>query len=419
MCAGTVAAPGAAISALAWSTIPRSMSVAVRATRSPFASTSTLLRIGMVLRRSTTLCTWPRDFSNAVRSIVSFMVFATPSQFLATASRMAGTGVPAAPVAAYFSLLECPEKPGRSARIMGPLQQVRDYIRTGGKQQPKAYKWPPGKAISAVPTGPSPVFSGPSWSLPPVGRRLVSMPACRPPVGPFRYAPNNSSDRPSGVQHPLQQVDILGKGAVGGAQLFDLLDRVHDRGVVAAAELAADLRQRAGGQLFGQEHGDLARAGDLAGAARRLHVGQLDVEMLGHPLLDFLDGDAAVVGAQQVAQQLLRGFQGHRMTNQGGVGGDAGQRAFQLAHVGRDAVGKELQLLVRNRHARLFGARLQDAQAQLVGGRVDVGDQTPAEAGAHALLQSFEVGRRLVGREHDLAVLVSEGVEGVEELFLG
>src|SRR5689334_1577459 len=80
MWAGTVAAPGAAISAVAWSTIARSMSVAVRATRSPLASTSTLLRIGMVLRRSTTLCTWPRDFSNAVRSIVSFMVLATPSQ---------------------------------------------------------------------------------------------------------------------------------------------------------------------------------------------------------------------------------------------------------------------------------------------------------------------------------------------------
>src|SRR6185295_14737692 len=80
MWAGTVAAPGAAISAGAWSTIARSMSVAVKATRSPLASTSTLLRIGMVLRRSTTLCTWPRDFSNAVRSIVSFMIFATPSQ---------------------------------------------------------------------------------------------------------------------------------------------------------------------------------------------------------------------------------------------------------------------------------------------------------------------------------------------------
>src|SRR5690242_16157919 len=91
MWAGTVAAPGAAISAVAWSTIARSMSVAVRATRSPLASTSTLLRIGMVLRRSTTLCTWPRDFSNAVRSIVSFMVLATPSQVSGNSSAEAGS----------------------------------------------------------------------------------------------------------------------------------------------------------------------------------------------------------------------------------------------------------------------------------------------------------------------------------------
>src|SRR5689334_25439164 len=47
-------------------------------------------------------------------------------------------GAPAAPIAARFSLLECPEKPGRTARIKGSIQQVRDYIRKGGKQQPKA-----------------------------------------------------------------------------------------------------------------------------------------------------------------------------------------------------------------------------------------------------------------------------------------
>jgi hypothetical protein len=29
----------------------------------------------MVLRRSTTLCTWASDFNNAARSIVSFMGF--------------------------------------------------------------------------------------------------------------------------------------------------------------------------------------------------------------------------------------------------------------------------------------------------------------------------------------------------------
>src|SRR5688572_24395267 len=156
---------------------------------------------------------------------------------------------------AYFSLLECPEKPGRSARITGPLQQVRDYIRTGGKQQPKACKVPPGKAISAVGAGPNSRFSEPFG--PPPARSAAAL-RCRPAGrlhAPFRYAParNLATGAISGVEHPLQQVDILGKAAVGGAQLLDLLDRMHDRGVVAPAELAADLRQRAGGQLLGEE----------------------------------------------------------------------------------------------------------------------------------------------------------------------
>jgi len=73
---------------------------------------------------------------------------------LATGSRSLEQGVPAAPVAARFSLLECPEKPGGWARIKGPLQQVRDYIRTGGKQQPKAQQIAARKGLFAAPPAP-------------------------------------------------------------------------------------------------------------------------------------------------------------------------------------------------------------------------------------------------------------------------
>ena len=55
------------------STIVRSMSVAVSASMLSPASSRTLERIGMVLRRSTTLCTCASDFKRAPRSMVSFM----------------------------------------------------------------------------------------------------------------------------------------------------------------------------------------------------------------------------------------------------------------------------------------------------------------------------------------------------------
>src|SRR5262245_4409291 len=51
----------------------RSMSVAARLSRPFCAVISTLDRIGIVLRRSTTLWTWASAFRRAARSIVSFM----------------------------------------------------------------------------------------------------------------------------------------------------------------------------------------------------------------------------------------------------------------------------------------------------------------------------------------------------------
>ncbi len=53
----------------------RSMSVAVRESLPPETSINTFERMGMVFRRSTTLCTWASDFSRAARSMVSFMAF--------------------------------------------------------------------------------------------------------------------------------------------------------------------------------------------------------------------------------------------------------------------------------------------------------------------------------------------------------
>ena len=81
-------------------------------------------------------------------------------------------------------------------------------------------------------------------------------------------------------------------------------------------------------------------------------------------------------------------------------------------------MGEELHHLLRYSHAALLGLRLQDAEAQFVGRRVQIGNQPPAEARAHALLQPFEVGGRFVGGDHDLAILIDQRVEGVEEFFL-
>src|SRR6266702_7292317 len=74
MCAGTVVEPPGLTSAEIVSVTSRSRSVALKASFERSALISTLARIGIVLRRSTTRWTWPSDFRSCARSTVTFML---------------------------------------------------------------------------------------------------------------------------------------------------------------------------------------------------------------------------------------------------------------------------------------------------------------------------------------------------------
>ncbi len=71
MCAGTVTAPGLDTSAGASSDTSRSRSVALNCSVRSDALSMTLDRMGIVVRRSTTLVTWPRARRSSPRSITS------------------------------------------------------------------------------------------------------------------------------------------------------------------------------------------------------------------------------------------------------------------------------------------------------------------------------------------------------------
>src|SRR5262249_32611208 len=73
MCAGTVVEPPGDTSAAIESVTSRSRSVAFRLSLPLSALTRTLARIGIVLRRSTTRCTWPSDLKSSARSTVTFI----------------------------------------------------------------------------------------------------------------------------------------------------------------------------------------------------------------------------------------------------------------------------------------------------------------------------------------------------------
>ena len=140
--------------------------------------------------------------------------------------------------------------------------------------------------------------------------------------------------------------------------------------------------------------------------------------MLGDAFLDFLDRYLAIVGPQNILQHVLGRLQGNRSADQIGIGDDPIERAFQLAHVGGDLMGEKFQNLGRYLNAHIFRLRLQYAVAQLIGRRMDIRHQSPPKPRFHTLFHALQIVWRFVGRNDHLAVLIHQGIEGMEEFFL-
>ena len=104
---------------------------------------------------------------------------------------------------------------------------------------------------------------------------------------------------------------------------------------------------------------------------------------------------------------------------EGGLGLDAGQRAFQLADVAVDAAGDEIEHVVGDFQIVRQRLLLKDGDARLQIRRLDVGDEAPLEARTKTILQALDVPGMTVGGKDDGLVGVVQGIEGVEEFFLG
>ena len=164
----------------------------------------------------------------------------------------------------------------------------------------------------------------------------------------------------------------------------------------------------------------MARPHHHLGASRRTHLRHADVVILRNLLLNLVDGDAAARRAQFVAQDVLTAVQRDLAPAQRRMSHQARQRAFQLAHAARDLVSEELENPGRNLRflPHALHPRLQDAQPQFVGGRVNLRRQTRTEAGTHPLLHIFQVARQAVARHDDLLPVGNQRIERVKEFFL-
>jgi hypothetical protein len=107
-----------------------------------------------------------------------------------------------------------------------------------------------------------------------------------------------------------------------------------------------------------------------------------------------------------------------RLAGESGVAGDLDQRAFEAADVLRDVLGDEIQDGRRDVELQAGGLAAENGQPGFEVGRLDVGGQTPFEAGDEPGFEFLDFAGAAVAGQHNLLTGLEEVVEGVEELFL-
>src|SRR5580700_659245 len=345
MWAGTVVDPPGPTSAAIVSVTSTSRSVAFRLSFERSARSSTLARIGMVLRRSTTRWTWPSDFNNSERSTVIFIAKSV------------------------------------HAPVDGRMTKVT--LRT-----------------ALCKADPSPTRSFPSLS-------------------PFSWG------LPSVLELAFEPLNLFGEGGVVAGQRLDLAHGVQHGGVVAAAEPAPDLGQRAQRQDFRQIHRHLPRPHHVGGAPGRQKIGAADIVLAGDDALDVLDPHPLrLLRADQVAHLALGHFKGYRLTGELVVGEQPIDCAFQVAAVMGHRLGDIDKHGRRHFEAGMIeasscGPALEDFEPQFFAERTDLHHQPAGEPGADAVVEALQVRRRPVAGDHDLPAGVDERIERVAELGLG
>ena len=190
--------------------------------------------------------------------------------------------------------------------------------------------------------------------------------------------------------------------------------------MIAAGELPADLFHAHAGDLPQDVDGHTAGRGHIGVALGAADVGRGDVEGAGHLADDLFDGHRYGLGLVEDVLDGVLSHADHRLDAlQHVVGVQLFHGAFQLADVVLQVVGDELGHILGQIQVQKLCLALDDGHAGLEVRRLDIGGQAPLKAGAQALFQALDLLGRAIGSNDDLLVGVVQGVEGVEELFLG
>ena len=167
--------------------------------------------------------------------------------------------------------------------------------------------------------------------------------------------------------------------------------------------------------LLGQIHGDLPRLRDLARPLRRVEPFGIEGQVAAYHLDDVFDRNLLLIELHVGFENLFGQRRGDLPSEERRVGHQRRQRAFDLAHVGRDVVGEELHDLFRDLRAHLLRLGADDLHLRVVVGLVELGGKPPLETRQQTVLDVLQFDGRLIRREDQLLARQVQVVEDVEE----
>ena len=138
---------------------------------------------------------------------------------------------------------------------------------------------------------------------------------------------------------------------------------------------------------------------------------------------DICVGDGIVIASLDLFKQAIEGVDDHVFCDElvcdAVSGDDLIEGALQVADIGIHLFGNQINYIIADFHiGDMVVLLFQDGGAREKVGRLDIHNDTCAEAGLEPFFKMCDILGRTVARDHDLLFCLKEGIEKVEKFLL-
>ena len=206
--------------------------------------------------------------------------------------------------------------------------------------------------------------------------------------------------------------------AVGLAQVLNGFACVEHGGMVLVAALHADDGEARLGDLLGEVHGELACLHYLALARCVLDGVDREVKVVADNFLDVVDGDLAYAALDILVDHLFREVEGDLLAVQCALCNERDEGTLQLTHVSINIVRDVFDHVIGQFDTFVLCLLEKYLLAGFHIGSLQVGAKTPFKTAEKAGFETLQFAGSLVRGDDNLAVVLMQVIEDMEEGFL-